>query len=687
MSLARRLSWSSAFAVLASVAPSLRVALADDENGNEDQNAAPPSATGTATASPPAAEVIAFGERRPSSWNARARGVSSSVIGGDRVVQPGASTAHVLREAPGVQVTELGGLGAPATASVRGATAAQTPVYFGGIRVNDEVGGAADLADVPLFLIDRIEVYRSHAPLFADRMGIGGAIFLEPRRPEMNSFVTGAEVGSYGTRAGLVYATMTGSERNVLAGLKFSAADNDYPYFDDRGTLFSSGDDSRRHLQNADVRVSDTWLVAEQRFGKARTALLWQHNDREQGAPKLALLPSREARTAHQRELFALRSTIPIASWRGELVLSTEAAFAETTVDDPLLELGWSVIETRTPGQRVEQGFEASQEPITGLKLRENLEFSVDRLQRWERRSGALALEQSVRRLSSRLAGSAELEFLPTAFADTTVALTCVATSTGALGLCDDLEPDGRVGLSLRRTRFELYANLGRYHRLATLGELHGASLLVRGNSELLSEEGSSYEAGARYQLPQSERAPLFVADVAGFSRTSRELITYVRTAQGYLTPINRNESRAYGAEFLVATNPTSWFEASSQITLLDLRDRSPDRMTTNDVLPFSSRLTSATLLTLRSAPLPGVLDEAGTTWKWLYQSSRYADPAGLGVIPDQTSLDVEIFLHSFRRRLVTRARMANALDSRRFDIVGFPLPGRSVFASLEATW
>ena len=33
---------------------------------------------------------------------------------------------------------------------------------------------------------------------------------------------------------------------------------------------------------------------------------------------------------------------------------------------------------------------------------------------------------------------------------------------------------------------------------------------------------------------------------------------------------------------------------------------------------------------------------------------------------------------------LISRARLANVLDSDRFDIVGYPLPGRSAYVSLE---
>jgi iron complex outermembrane receptor protein len=37
-----------------------------------------------------------------------------------------------------------------------------------------------------------------------------------------------------------------------------------------------------------------------------------------------------------------------------------------------------------------------------------------------------------------------------------------------------------------------------------------------------------------------------------------------------------------------------------------------------------------------------------------------------------------------FAGALISRARLANALDTERFDIVGYPLPGRSLYLSAE---
>src|SRR5262249_17886142 len=98
--------------------------------------------------------------------------VAGSVIREDRLRGPGLEAGAVLRTQPGVAVRETGGYGAPSTASIRGATGAQTPIYLAGVRLNDDVGGTADLSLVPLWLLKQLEIYRSNAPLAGDQLGI-----------------------------------------------------------------------------------------------------------------------------------------------------------------------------------------------------------------------------------------------------------------------------------------------------------------------------------------------------------------------------------------------------------------------------------------------------------------------------------------------------------------------------------
>jgi hypothetical protein len=67
--------------------------------------------------------------------------------------------------------------------------------------------------------------------------------------------------------------------------------------------------------------------------------------------------------------------------------------------------------------------------------------------------------------------------------------------------------------------------------------------------------------------------------------------------------------------------------------------------------------------------------------------ASRYADPAGLIVIPDQTTWDLEALAALWDELLTVRAALTNLTDTRTFDIVGLPQPGRSFWVSLEVVW
>ncbi len=72
---------------------------------------------------------------------------------------------------------------------------------------------------------------------------------------------------------------------------------------------------------------------------------------------------------------------------------------------------------------------------------------------------------------------------------------------------------------------------------------------------------------------------------------------------------------------------------------------------------------------------------------RWLYQSSRYADSAGLEVIPAQSSLDATLLAETRDGHWTARLRVADLLDTQRHDVVGFPLPRRAAYLSLETRW
>lgn len=626
--------------------------------------------------------ITVQGDKRPEGELANEPYVASSRVTRERLAAPGVRAPDVLRSEAGVQIAESGGLGAPATASIRGATAAQTPVYLGGVRLNDQVGGVADLSTIPLWLVERVDLYRGNAPFEADELGMGGAIFFEPRRPKHNDAAAGVTLGSFGTRAGFGYFSLGNDDAGVLVGLSGERADNDYTFNDNRGTLFQTGDDARRARSNADTRLRDVWLLGRARpSSRARLELTLNDVSREQGVPKLALVPSRSARAELNRTLAALTARLGLGEGgRNLLTLRTSLLDGATTLHDPERELGTLTAETELRGRRGEQRA-ALQVPLgERLRLALSLDGSAETL---SRRDGAAVLAAK----AGTLAGVARLDwnFWRAASVFGQLGAACRSTrgaqpsDTG----CRDFEPTGRVGAGYRGEGYTLFANLSRYQRQPTLGELYGAGVLVRGNTALRPELGLSADVGGRGLLKAGDFD--LHAEASAFVRSAEQLVTYARAAQGYVVPMNVGQARVAGLELGLGARAFEHLELGCNVTLLDPRDTTPERRLQNDFLPFMSRLVLSPRALLTTGELQGkTLQRADLSADLSYLSNRFADAAGLIVIPEQTTLGVTGAAVWLSGVLVTRLRVANATDAQRFDIVGYPLPGRSFYASLE---
>lgn len=621
--------------------------------------------------------------------------VAGSAVRRDELVGPGRSAADALRGEVGLTVAESGGLGAASTASVRGATAAETPVYLAGVRINDDVAGAADLSTLPLFIIDRVEVYRGNAPLEADRFGIGGAIFFEPIEPREPLAGVGALAGSYGSRAAWAFAATGGKDHGLLVGARLEGADNDYPFTNDQGTLFDDGDDRVEELQNADATVLDLWALGHARIGNGGTKLVLNRFEREQGVVRLALVPTHASRQRTRRTLAAVTGKAPVSP-AFALDARTALVVTQTTLDDPLYELSLRTNRIELLGERMEQHLGARADIADIATFRFALDAGPERLRRYEG-TGTSAENAALdaRRLTTRLAVHGDIEIAPGIAVRPLGALECHATqasisaatdaiSDDASG-CDELEPTGRLGVLGVFGEFSTFAGVGRYVRVPTLGELYGMSVVVRGNPRLESETGTTFDAGARFtHRLDGQIAPLWAA-ASAYTRGASELVSFVRTAQGYVVPVNVGEARLSGLEVEAGVGFLRHFSAEAGVTALDARDRTPDRQRQNDILPYRPRLVLASGIRATTGPTGlRFAEELALRARHFYEASQYADLAGLAVIPEQHSLDLDASVSALEGGIVLRARLVNVFDTPRYDVVGFPLPGRSFFASLE---
>lgn len=616
-------------------------------------------------------------ELKPPSREPTAAG---SVISRDRLQAPLLQAQDALRTQPGLIVTETGGVASPATATMRGASAADTPIYLAGVRLNDEVGGSADLSMIPLWLLQRVEIYRSHAPIEADRFQPGGAIFFEPIVPQKTQAGVGTSVGSWGSSAVHAYAGSKTQRVAYLVGVGATQASNRYPYQSNAGLGLSHGEIQTKTRENADAKRLDGWAIGRYTFGDgAQVQVLANVVEREHGVPRLAILPSERARQQSTRQLVALSARVPLPFENASLDTQTSVVLNHEDYDDPLGELSLRTPQLTVSGQRVEQSVSARLDLPAGFRLRPMLSLAHETLER----TPSEASFTRARRLSSRMALRAEAQPSDRWSVHTLVAGECHLTDASS-----DCTPEftGRLGGEVRLGELRFYSTAGRYVRIPTLGELYGVSGTVHGNRELTSETGLTAEVGVRAETEIGAILRRAYLDAFAFVRDADHLIAYTPTAQAFIRPYNVGKARVKGLEALTGVEALGLLQLEAALMLLDPRNRTPDRSVVNDLLPYRSRLifSPRARFVWRRHSHQGV-SSFDAELSALYQSSRYADAAGLGLIDAQTSIDMAASLGWFDDLLHLRVRVADLLDQRRTDLVGYPLPQRSVYLGLDA--
>jgi len=108
--------------------------------------------------------------------------------------------ADALRNIPGVEIRRSGSLGKTTSISIRGANARQVQVLVDGMRVKSPTLGQADLSDISLDNIERIEVIRGPQSTLYGADAIGGVINIITKRGRgaPSAFID-LEAGNYDT--------------------------------------------------------------------------------------------------------------------------------------------------------------------------------------------------------------------------------------------------------------------------------------------------------------------------------------------------------------------------------------------------------------------------------------------------------------------------------------------------------
>ena len=599
------------------------------------------------------------------------------------------SVSDVLAQAAGVHIEQYGGLGAFSTVSLRGAPPGQVSVYLDGAPLTTAAHGVVNLGDLPASAVDHVEVYRGFAPLSLGPATPGGAINLvtAPAAGLRELRVAGGSFDTWEARAS------AGGEHGAFSGLLHGgllSSAGDFAYLNDNGTPFNADDDVEQPRLNnrfdaatalgklhwtprADLHAS----LSEDLFRKA------------QGLPGLGAVPAMNAR------LSFLRSITQLEAGR-----AARGAFPEATFGASL--------------ERERSQFRDDGGPLGLGELRLGRHDTDDRFgaehanaeARWDELPGSIALSASASagreradlvdpadgfpdppRSTRREAGAAaSLDVQPGgAFAllhaacrwdrlDDALHANGVAGSTIAIERVSWLtSPQLGVRLSAPRG-LELRANWGRAQRAPDFLELFGNQGSVTGNPNLVPERAENADVGASWTGTAGGREASLEA--AAFQSRVDEMILYWSNSPNTTRADNVSSALIRGIELSGRARPAPRVALSASATWQSALDTGPVAAWNGKRLPQRPEHE----LYARADWTPGAwcvssdVHFLGDNYRDRYNRDRVASRTLVGA-----AVSAPVALGA---RAVIEGK--NLGDERAEDVAGYPLPGRSVFVSLE---
>ncbi|MCK4549779.1 MAG: TonB-dependent receptor, partial [Candidatus Krumholzibacteria bacterium] len=218
--------------------------------------------------------------------------------------------------------------------------------------------------------------------------------------------------------------------------------------------------------------------------------------------------------------------------------------------------------------------------------------------------------------------------------------------------------------------------NWGKHYRLPSFYEMFGNSGTVTGSPGLEPEKGTNRDIGIvcsgdrlwKISRPRFE-AVYLDSELEG-------LILFFQNSQHTVKPRNIGSATIRGFELSASGLIAGTLRLSLNYTRLDSRDTSPIPYYNGNELPGRPR-NEASLSTELFRRCWSV------TWEFHYMGSNYLDRANLAPSGERMIHDLILVLRSPAHGISLSFEGHNLSDQRIYDVSGFPLPGRTLFATI----
>jgi iron complex outermembrane receptor protein len=625
-----------------------------------------------------------------------------------------ASVADAVGTAVGAHTRSLGGLGAYASVSVRGATPGHTAILIDGVPLARIAQVTTDLGRFSLGAFGQVDLYRGAVPVELGGAGVGGALNLVTRlgRGERGQRITASlGVGSSSARhARLSHGDAYGPVLSSTT-LGYQGASGDYTYFDNNSTPLNPSDDGYRVRDNNGFVALDgatRWGTVDRSLvGGVRAAY------KRQGLPGSTASPALAAR-------LTTTDVIGDAAFDARIGGATAHQLAYLLVEqqhlgDPLGELGLGAAErdflTLAGGASStwKRAFGAHRGVLGG-------EVRGERFRDRDATGGQPALVGN--RLAAAVTAAGDLVIDPPAariVVTPAVRLDLVRTAptpvtSGPSALVPiaprrDVIPSPRLTARLAATEnVTVKGSAGWYARLPTLIEVFGDRGYILGSPDLRPERGPSGDLGLVWApaTPIGDVDRIFV-EADAFAHRAHDTIAFITSAGFVARAANIGDTQALGAELVASARYARTLSVTASYTRLVTEQLAGDPSVNGKPVPREP----GHVLNVRADAARRVLDHLATMWlETSWQATSFLDPASLGRVPARLlvgagarveiaggfalALSVENLADTRITHLPLDPPPSPALTeapTALTDVAGFPLPGRSFYLALDWTY
>ncbi len=596
--------------------------------------------------------------------------------------------SQVLGNVAGLQMARLGGWGAAAVPSLRGAAPAQIRFFIDGIPMPDAQTGLAGFGQLPLDRLQAIEVHRGVVPAGFGGVGGAGAINFVTRE-QSEGVDLALQMGSFGERGGRVSVGghAADNSRSAMLLLHGHRADNDFTFTDHNQTFYRDDDDTQKVRQNAWVEEWGAWGSGRWTMGNllARGRLGASRRDGGRPGPLGYLSPHASVRFDRldgQLHLDWLAGLLKAdaALGRGDEFLHDpqgETSFAppgttHTRGDDAYLRLAWAPA-------------------LLGDHL--GLDTGVDWRGQWQTETlGAKTDPEHSRRILSAFAtltadlADGRLRVVPAwRWQRTTDDFPAVPDfpwlplETDVEHQREDISPSLGIVWTAVPDGAYLEAHAAQTVRVPTWIELFGHRGGVDGNRELMPEKLTSADVAL------SLRDGSFSGRIAAFYAATDDKIIFVQNSQRTSKAINFGHIVARGLEWEMVLRLSESLELSGNLTAQNVENRGDDPAYRGKKLPFLPALESHGRLSARWGDWRPRIEVT-------HMGTNYRDRANteLDKAPARTLVNLGVGRQWFPDWLGTagvlslQAEVINLTGNDIYDVEGFPLPGRSWHLALR---